>query len=134
MAKNKRSYSSLSNTENDEVENTPTLCVEKEKNTLCVEKEKKNYLSKVIHYLCKTIKLGSSLYGIYLLWILFHYFASHLYIEYCVPKTWMGLVISPFLTATPHCQGLRWMIYNGGNQINQMWIMIGSWICVKLIF
>jgi len=126
MAKNKRSYSSLSNTENEEVETTPTLNLDKER--------ERNYLSKIFYYLCKTIRLGSSLYGIYLLWILFHYFASHLYIEYCVPKTWTGLVISPFLTATPHCQGLRWMIYNGGNQINQMWIMIGSWICVKLVF
>jgi hypothetical protein len=126
MAKNKRSYSSLSNTENDET--IPTSCEDREK-----ERER-NYLSKVFYYLNKTIKLGSNLYGIYLLWILLHYFASHLYIEYCVPKTWTGLVISPFLTATPHCQGLRWMIYNGGNQINQMWIMIGSWICVKLIF
>ena len=126
MAKNKRSYSSLSNIENDEI--TSNSCLDKEK-----EKER-NYLSKVFYYWYKTIKLGSNLYGIYLLWILFHYFASHLYIEYCVPKTWTGLVISPFLTATPHCQGLRWMIYNGGNQINQMWITIGSWICIKLIF
>jgi hypothetical protein len=126
MAKNKRSYSSLSNNENDET--IPNSCMDREK-----EREI-NYLSKVFYYLNKTIKLGSNLYGIYLLWILFHYFASHLYIEYCVPKTWTGLVISPFLTATPHCQGLRWMIYNGGIQINQMWITIGSWICIKLIF
>ena len=128
MAKNKRSYSSLSNTqeENEEVEIETT-------SNLGIDRERK-YFSGTVNYLYSTIKIGSSLYGIYLIWILLHYFAAHLYIEYCVPKTWTGLLISPFLTATPHCQGLRWVIYNGGNQINQMWIMIGSWICVKLVF
>ena len=126
MVKNRRSYSSLTNTENEEVE-SDNLCVESEK-----EIEIK-YSTKLFYSLFKTLKVVTHLYGVYLLWILFHYGASHLYIEYCVPRTWVGIITSPFLTSTPHCQGLRWMIYNGGNQINNMWITIGSWICVKLL-
>lgn len=120
MPKYKRSYSSISQTE-EASEN------EEKKNTPVIEK-KPNY-----SYLSKYVKVGISIYGIYLLWIILHFGATQFYVEYCVPKTWFGLLSSPFLTNTPHCQGLRWLIYNGGNQINNMWISIGSWIYIKLI-
>jgi hypothetical protein len=41
--------------------------------------------------------------------------------------------MSPFLTATPHCQGLRWVIYNGANIINNMWIVVGTWLCANIM-
>jgi hypothetical protein len=66
--------------------------------------------------------------GIYLLWICLHYFASHLYVKFCVPTTIMGFVLSPFMTSTPHCQGLRWVVYNAANMINNMWLVLGTWI------
>jgi hypothetical protein len=66
--------------------------------------------------------------SIYLLWICLHYFASHLYVKFCVPTTIMGFVLSPFMTATPHCQGLRWVVYNAANMINNMWLVLGTWI------
>ena len=71
--------------------------------------------------------------GIYLAWICLHYFASHLYVKFCVPITVMGFFLSPFMTATPHCQGLRWVVYNAANMINNMWIVCGTWICSKLL-
>ena len=71
--------------------------------------------------------------GIYLAWICLHYFASHLYVNFCVPKTIMGFIFSPFMTATPHCQGLRWVVYNAANMINNMWIVCGTWICSTLL-
>jgi hypothetical protein len=71
--------------------------------------------------------------GIYLLWILLHYVASHLYVNLCVPKTLIGFVMSPFMTATPHCQGLRWIIYNTANMINNMWIILGTWLCSTIL-
>ena len=67
------------------------------------------------------------------MWIFLHFFASQLYIKFCVPCTIWGLFASPFLTASPHCQGLRWVIYNGANVINNMWIFIGSWICSYIL-
>jgi hypothetical protein len=71
--------------------------------------------------------------GIYLLWICLHYFASHLYVKFCVPSTIMGFILSPFMTATPHCQGLRWVVYNAANMINNMWIVCGTWVGSTLL-
>lgn len=70
---------------------------------------------------------------VYILWIVFHYLASHLYTKFCVPNTLYGFIISPFLTSTPHCQGLRWIIFNGANAINSMWILIGTWMCSYIL-
>lgn len=81
----------------------------------------------------KTIKIFIKVSGIYLIWIFLHYFASHLYVKLCVPNTIIGFLISPFMTATPHCQGLRWIVYNAANMINNMWIILGSWICSTLL-
>jgi hypothetical protein len=81
----------------------------------------------------KTIKFIVKISGIYLLWILLHYFASHLYVKLCVPSTFFGFIMSPFMTATPHCQGLRWIVYNAANMINNMWIVFGAWICSTIL-
>lgn len=126
-AKGKRSTSITSNEDNSfqEKDGKREECIERKENFIF-----KNY---VYQYINKTVKISFSLYGIYLVWIVLHYGASHLYIEYCVHRTWVGALVSPFLTSTPHCQGLRWLIYNGGNQINNMWVTIGSWVCMKLI-
>lgn len=66
---------------------------------------------------------------VYVLWILLHYFASHLYVYYCVPKTLIGFIVSPFLIASPQCHSLRWVVYNGANIISNMWVILGSWLC-----
>ena len=86
-------------------------------------------LSGCFHFLVKSIKLVSNICGIYLMWITAHYISSHLYIKFCVPDTLIGFLISPFMTATPHCQGLRWIIYNGASMVNNMWIAFGTWVC-----
>lgn len=84
-------------------------------------------------FLFKTIKIFIRISGVYLLWIFLHFCASYLYTKLCVPTTLLGLLMSPFLTATPHCQGLRWVIYNGANIINNMWIVIGTWLCANIM-
>jgi len=84
------------------------------------------------HFTYSTFKICIRVSGVYLLWIALHYIASHLYIKLCVPNNWYGFIISPFLTATPHCKGLRWIVYNGADMINNMWLIIGSWICSNL--
>jgi len=81
----------------------------------------------------KIVRVIVNIAGIYLLWILLHYTASHMYIKFCVPSDLTGFLISPFLTSTPHCQGLRWLIYNGATMINNMWMVIGAWICANLL-
>ena len=73
-----------------------------------------------------------NLFGIYLVWIVIHYGASHLYIKCCVPDDINGFMFSPFIAPAPHCQALRWCIYNGGNSISAMWIILGSLILSHL--
>lgn len=64
----------------------------------------------------------------YLLCTIFHYIASHVYITWCVPYGFKGFFMSTFLTLSPHCQALRWVIYNGGICINTMWFLLGGWM------
>ena len=71
--------------------------------------------------------------GIYLLWVVLHYIASHLYINFCVPTTIYGFIMSPFMIPAPHCQGLRWIVYNGSNIITNMWVVLGTWLCSILV-
>jgi len=71
--------------------------------------------------------------GIYVAWILLHYIASQCYITFCVPNTMYGFMMSPFLAPAPHCQGLRWAIYNGANVIGNMWIVLGTWLCCYIL-
>jgi hypothetical protein len=95
------------------------------------ESEKKyiyNFLTSTGNFLAKTFLLFTKISGIYLLWICFHYFSAHLYIKFCVPDTLIGFLMSPFMIATPHCQGLRWIVYNAAGIINNMWIVIGTWV------
>lgn len=73
----------------------------------------------------------SPIFGMYAVWVLAHYVSSHLYVYYCVPYTWTGVLLSPIYAPMPHCVGMRYMIYNGGIEINQMWWLIGIWLCMK---
>jgi hypothetical protein len=91
------------------------------------------YFTMSIDITCKTIKFIIKASGVYLLWIILHYVASHLYVKLCVPNTLIGFLISPFMVATPHCQGIRWIVYNAANIINNMWILMGAWICSALL-
>jgi hypothetical protein len=68
---------------------------------------------------------------LYLLYIIGHYVAAHLYVYYCVNSTFIGFLLSPFMTLAPHCQAFRWIIYNGGYAINMMWLLIGNWLINK---
>ena len=86
-----------------------------------------------LKYIYYTIKFIFKVSGVYFIWIILHYGASHLYVQLCVPKTPWGFLISPFLTATPHCQGLRWIVYNAANVINNMWVILGAWICSTIL-
>ena len=79
-------------------------------------------------FLTHYFNVFKGIFGLYFTWICVHYFASHLHIHFCVPPTITGFIMSPFMTATPHCQALRWVIYNGGNSIIAMWLLLGTWI------
>jgi len=71
--------------------------------------------------------------SIYFFWILMHYFSAQLYVYYCTPQGFYGFFISPFLVAAPHCRALRWIIHSGGNMVDNMWIILGTWLCSKML-
>ena len=106
------------------------------KNDLELDKVSKGeYLEKfynIIYWVGSFILRTSILFfkvsGIYLVWICLHYGSSHLYVKLCVPNTLIGFFMSPFMISTPHCQGLRWIVYNASNVINNMWLLVGAWI------
>jgi len=72
--------------------------------------------------------------GIYFVWIIIHYLASHLYVKFCTPENIFGFIMSPLLTISPHCIALRWAVNNGAIIINSMWVILATWISAKLIF
>jgi hypothetical protein len=67
---------------------------------------------------------------IYIFWISIHYIAAQLSAQICVPQTILGFLYSPFLAVTPQCQGMRWIIYMGGDVIQNMWITLGAFLCL----
>lgn len=71
--------------------------------------------------------------AIYLVWILIHYISAHLYVQFCTPLSFTGFLMSPFVVSAPHCRALRWSINNGASSIDAMWILLGTWMCSKLI-
>lgn len=74
--------------------------------------------------LFKTFLIANGIYG---LWIVLHFVGAHLYTELCTPKTFIGFLTSPLLVSSPHCTGLRWIINEGANSINAMWVILGTW-------
>jgi hypothetical protein len=74
-----------------------------------------------------------SVAGIYILWILLHFVSAHLYIYYCAHMSLMGAVMSPISVSAPHCRALRWAINTGANSIDAMWVVLGTWLCSKLV-
>jgi hypothetical protein len=66
-------------------------------------------------------------------WIMLHFAASHFYTTHCTPLTIQGLFLSPFQVMTPQCTGARWIVNNGGNNINFMWMTLGTYLAALLI-
>lgn len=70
--------------------------------------------------------------GIYCLWILLHYLIANIYAQFCAELSLLGFIKSIFVSQSPHCIAMRWIIYNAGQTINTMWISIAVWITKKL--
>ena len=70
---------------------------------------------------------------VYLMWIALHYAAVYFYHEYCVPTTWTGLLLSPFMAIAPHCKAFRWIISTGGSTIETMWVVLGLWSVKQVV-
>jgi hypothetical protein len=113
----------------------PNTLIEKNTTVDCneIKNEQVSGVTRIYNFYIRTFQYLYLITNMYILWIILHYTASHLYIYLCVPKTFWGFIASPFMTITPQCQVLRWIIYNGANMINSMWIILGSWISSLLL-
>ena len=81
---------------------------------------------KIIYYILP-------LAGLYITFIVVHYYSVHAYTWYCTPKGWYGFFISPFIITTPHCRALRWSIQYFSANIESMWTILGTWIITNSV-
>jgi hypothetical protein len=85
-----------------------------------------HWVRRSIHYFHKAV-------SVYLFWIILHYLSLQLYLYFCTPKTWQEALIAPFIISSPHCKALRWAFNYGGTTTDSMWVVLGAWICTKII-
>jgi hypothetical protein len=71
--------------------------------------------------------------GLYMFWILLHYVTAQFYVKYCANPTFYGFLSAPFLMSAPHCMAMRWVFAKAGTLIEGMWVLIGTWLCAKLL-
>lgn len=102
---------------------------EKNEEKLIITSVLESAMNEAVPYINYTYNATS----IYFFWILMHYFSAQLYVYYCAPSGIYGLIISPFLISAPHCRALRWIIHSGGNMVDNMWIILGTWLCSKML-
>lgn len=62
------------------------------------------------------------------LWSVVNYIAPQLYVLWCVPRTIIGFLMSPFAIAMPQCVALRWAIAASADTIKTIFVLIGTWI------
>jgi hypothetical protein len=74
-----------------------------------------------------------SVCGYYIMWILLHYAAIHLYPEFCAPYTILGFLLSPFMVSAPHCIAMRWVISEGSSIITAMWVAVAGVLVNKIL-
>jgi len=122
------------NTRNKTYNNNSTDEIMYDINNNTTDNSKTNYMKSLYNVFINIIKYAYVVTKIYVIWIILHYSASHLYIYLCAPKTFWGFIVSPFMSVTPQCQALRWVIYNGANMINNMWIVLGTWLSGLLLY
>lgn len=90
-------------------------------------------IAKCFNYIMDIIVRARHIVLFYLGWVFIHYLCSQLYIYFCAPFTLYGLIMSPFLIMTPHCNAFRWVIYEAGKVLYGMWIAIGSWTIANIL-
>ena len=91
------------------------------------------YLMQIPTYFMDTAIVVMSASSIYILWILLHFIASHVYIDHCVGSSWKDIFISVFYVSSPYCQGVSWLIYNGSRQIACIWVIFGTYFSTQLL-
>jgi hypothetical protein len=143
MADNKENSLSSEEVSDNEIETNDTMIITKKTLIDAFHSEYDDILNRssnifdnvqgFVHYVSPYINHAYEIGGIYLFWIFTHYLSSRLYVHYCTPGDLQGFIMSPFLASAPHCRATRWAIQNGADTIDQMWVVIATWFCAKLV-
>lgn len=59
-------------------------------------------------------------------WFVVHWVAPRVYIPLCTPNGMYGFIQSMFLTTSPHCVALRYLISVSSFNINYAWLTLGT--------
>jgi hypothetical protein len=78
------------------------------------------------------LKYISTPIGMYIVWILLHYAAAHLYKMHCAASGLWGFLLSPLMASTPYCTGLVWILQHSVIKFMAIWTIVGSWISLNL--
>jgi hypothetical protein len=68
-----------------------------------------------------------------LLWVIVHFLAAHVYVRWCVPPTWYGLFMTPFVASAPHCTGIRWVLNISSDKMVAMWSAVGLFVIAMVL-
>lgn len=71
--------------------------------------------------------------NVYLMWIGIHYLSANVYPYFCADLSVTGVITSPFLVMTPHCRALSWLQQTSTAAIQNMWIVLGTWMAGQLV-
>lgn len=81
----------------------------------------------------KTVNNIFKIIAIYIFWVGTHYSINYLYQLYCVPTTYLGILMSPFIMHSPHCQAFNWLFNLSFKSINYMISSLVGIVAAKLL-
>ena len=68
-----------------------------------------------------------SAYWVYLMCIGLHFILPRVYIYACIPFTFMGMMLSPFMAQSPHCKAIMWALNTSIETIQKMFLLLVAW-------
>ena len=69
-----------------------------------------------------------SAYWVYLLCIGLHFILPRVYIYACIPFTFMGMMLSPFMAQSPHCKAIMGALNTSIETIQKMFLLLVAWL------
>jgi hypothetical protein len=66
--------------------------------------------------------------SVYVLWIIGHFAATHLYVNLCAPPTVVGFFKTAVSVPAPHCKLLRTLISHFGDGIGTIWTSVTAFV------
>lgn len=69
-----------------------------------------------------------SAYWVYLMCIGLHFVLPRIYIYACIPFTFVGIMLSPFMAQSPHCKAIMWALNTSIETIQKMFLLLVAWL------